>query len=79
MTTTLKQGQNGPVLELDARLLSDAGIDIDTPLRVRVADGRIVAVREERADAPGDRERRFREAMEFTFDEYDDTLRRLAQ
>ena len=78
MTTMLKQGNKGPILELDPQMLSDAGIDFDTPLEVRAVDGRIVAVRRDDADG-ADAERQFRKAMEFTFAEYDETLRKLAQ
>ncbi len=78
MTTTLKQGRNGPILELDPKLLSDAGIDFASPLDVRIEAGRIVAVRRDGAelDAP---DPAFDEAMAFTFAEYDETLRKLAE
>ena len=82
MTQTLKQGPNGPIVELDPQLAGELGLRIGSPIEVRREGGRLVI--EEAADQNGDpadaeHERLFLKAKEFAFAEYDDALRELSR
>lgn len=80
MTTTLKQGTNGPILELDPQLLSEAGIDLTSPLDIHIESGRIEVVKRDEPDPPDfDRPAKFREAMDKVNQRYGNMLKRLAE
>ena len=82
MTQTLKQGPNGPIIELDPRLAGELGLHVGSPVDVRREGGRLVV--EESPDAgkspdAEDRERRFTESMDWVFTRYENTLRELSK
>ena len=80
MTTTLKRGPNGPFLELDPEMLSEAGIDWETPLDVIHHGGRLtVQPHAATLDEPADREQAFRVAMDKVNHRYGRMLKRLAE
>ena len=74
MTCLLKPGPHGSVIEIDPQLLSDAGIAGDAEVEVRRDGGMLII---SAANAEADREKRFEEAMRWTFERYGETFRRL--
>ena len=78
MTTTLKRGENGPVLELDPQILSDIGIDLQTPLDVTV-EGNDLRISPRVPAGDFDREQAFRTAMDKVNRRYGRMLKRLAE
>lgn len=78
MTQVLKPGPNGPILEIDPRMLEAAGIAPDARVEVR-REGDVILIAAAVDETDPERERRFREAMEWTFNRYEQTLRRLSE
>ena len=77
MTQVLKPGPNGPILEIDPRMLEAAGIAPDARVEVR-REGDVILIAAA-LDEPHPERERFREAMEWTFNRYEQTLRKLSE
>ena len=82
MTQTLKQGPNGPIVELDSQLAGELGLRVGSSVDVRREGGRLV-IEESAGDVNAadaeDRERRFKESMDWVFTRYENTLRELSK
>lgn len=80
MTTTLRQGPNGPFIEIDPQMLEEAGFRAEASVELRREGDRIVISSAGSAvEADPDREARFQEAMKWTFERYDETFRKLSE
>ena len=80
MTQSLKQGPNGPIIELDPKLAEELGLRVGSPVEVRCEGGRLIV---EQADAEvtdeAERRRRFEEAKQWAFERYEKTFQKLAE
>jgi antitoxin component of MazEF toxin-antitoxin module len=78
MKKKLTRTEAGVALVLDEPLLEELGLDADAEVELSTTDGTLVVTRVP-DEAPGERERKFRDAADKINRKYADVFRRLAE